>query len=178
VPGGAPWKVRFAFWTGEETGLLGSLAYVGQLGPEGESSIEAYVNLDMIGSTNGIREVYEGDATGSPNGSNAIEALLGQGLTDQQATWALANIGGASDHTAFDQIGVPVSGIFSGASARVTASQAVLFGAIAGQPADPCYHLVCDTPANIDREWLEQNARAAAWALGRLASGEVVIPAG
>ena len=37
-----------------------------------------------------------------------------------------------------------------------------------GKPRDPCYHLPCDTLANVDRDVLLRMARATARALARL----------
>ena len=58
-PEGAPWKVRVAFWTGEEIGLLGSFGYVEASTAEDAATIEAYLNFDMLGSPNGVREIYD-----------------------------------------------------------------------------------------------------------------------
>ena len=101
------------------------------------------------------------------------EALADAGLASE-----IVDIGGASDHLPFDQREVVVGGLFSGASEVKTDEEAGLFGGTAGAPTDPCYHLACDTAANVDREVLEQLAKAAAWTFGRLVSGEVALPEG
>ena len=178
-PDGAPWKVRFAFWTGEEIGLLGSFAYVQALAPEDAATIEAYLNFDMIGSPNAVREIYDPAGTSRPMAGGVLQGLLAQGLAEMDLASEVVDIGGASDHLAFDQVsGIPVGGLFSGASERKTEEEAGLFGGTAGAPADPCYHLACDTAANVDGETLEKLAKAAAWVLGRLASGEITLPDG
>ncbi len=177
-PDGAPWKVRIAFWTGEEIGLLGSFAHVGALTPEEASTIEAYLNFDMLGSPNGVREIYDASGTSRPAGSGVLEELLREALAAAGQTSEVVDIGGASDHLPFSELGIPVGGLFSGASEIKSEAQAAQFGGTAGMPTDPCYHLACDTAANIDRQGLEPLARAAAWALGRLAEGEVTIPEG
>ena len=177
-PEGAPWKVRVAFWTAEEIGLLGSFDHVGALPDAAASTIEAYLNFDMIGSPNPVHQIYDPTGTSRPNAGVVIQELLRQALTDAELAAAVVDIGGASDHLPFVQREVPVGGLFSGASERKTEEEAALFGGTAGAPTDPCYHLACDTAANVDREVLEQLARAAAWTLGRLASGEVVLPEG
>ena len=177
-PEGAPWKVRVAFWTGEEIGLLGSFAYVGGLTPEDASSIEAYLNFDMLGSTNQVREIYNTTASSRPTAGKVIEQLLAQALADGDLASAVVDIGGASDHLPFDQVGIPVGGLFSGASEVKSTEEAAQFGGVAGIPADPCYHLACDTATNVEPAGLERLARAAAWVVGRLASGEIVLPEG
>jgi Zn-dependent M28 family amino/carboxypeptidase len=47
-------KVRFAWWTGEEEGLLGSTYYVEQLSEEEAMKIRLYLNFDMTASGNGV----------------------------------------------------------------------------------------------------------------------------
>ena len=178
-PDGAPWKVRFAFWTGEEIGLLGSFAYVQHLAPEETATIEAYLNFDMIGSPNAGHEIYDPSGTSRPTAGGTLQQLLAQALNEMGLASEVVDIGGASDHLPFDQVaGIPVGGLFSGASELKTEEEAGLFGGTAGAPTDPCYHLACDTAANIDAEALEGLAKAAAWVLGRLASGEVALPEG
>ena len=177
-PEGAPWKVRVAFWTGEEIGLLGSFAYVNALTPEDAAAIQAYLNFDMIGSPNPVREIYDTSNTTRPVAGGVLQELLRQTLMDAGLTAEIVDIGGASDHLPFDQNGIVVGGLFSGASEIKSEEQVAEFGGTAGAPTDPCYHLACDTAANIDRDVLEQLARAAAWTLGRLASGEVALPEG
>jgi Zn-dependent M28 family amino/carboxypeptidase len=177
-PEGAPWKVRIAFWTAEEIGLLGSFAYVFGLEPEQAATIEAYLNFDMIGSPNAVREIYDPAGTSRPAAGAVLQQLLGQALTDAGLASKVVDIGGASDHLPFDQAGIPIGGFFSGASEIKTEEEAGVFGGTAGAPTDPCYHLACDTAANIDPVVLEQLARAAAWTFGRLAAGEVVLPEG
>ena len=47
-------------------------------------------------------------------------------------------------------------------------SEAARFGVIAGQPADPCYHMACDTVDNIDFLVLEENTEVTAAVLLQL----------
>ena len=69
-------RVRFAFWGGEEDGLIGSDYYVVAAQRPGQLKEHAVnLNFDMVGSPNFVRFVYDGDgsafgATG-PNGSAA-----------------------------------------------------------------------------------------------------------
>jgi Zn-dependent M28 family amino/carboxypeptidase len=177
-PQGAAWKVRFAFWTGEEIGLLGSSAYVGSLSTDDAARIAAYVNFDMLASPNGVRQIY--DATGSqrPAAGKVIQELFGQALGTEGVSSEVVSLGGSSDHDPFDQLGIPVGGLFSGANEIKTPGEQASFGGSANAAEDACYHLACDTKANIDRRLLEQLAKAAAWTIGKLATGEVAIPSG
>ncbi len=166
------WQVRVAFWSGEEIGLWGSFAYANALPREERARIAAYLNFDMLGSPNGVRLVYSGtDASRAE--SATIERLFAAAFDDAGLTWDSEALGGASDHYPFDELRIPVGGLFSGANEVMTAEHAGLFGGIAGELEDACYHLSCDTVDNVDATLLEQMARAAAWVVGRLASGLV-----
>ena len=166
-------KVRVAFWTAEEIGLVGATAYLAQLGFT--PGIAAYLNFDMVGSPNGVRLVYDGASTSKPAESGTISTLFGQAFDAEGIPWQTTSIGASSDHFPFDQAGIPIGGLFSGANEIKSGTQASLFGGTAEAPTDPCYHLACDSPDNIDAELLRQMARAAAWVTGSLASGDVAL---
>jgi Zn-dependent M28 family amino/carboxypeptidase len=159
--------LRFAFWGGEEVGLLGSTSYVQSLSATQRTRILDALNFDMVGSPNFGRIVYA--AAGQPRGSDRINEAFhayfaGRGLPVEEAS-----LGGSSDHAAFAQAGVPVGGLFTGADEEKTASSAQRFGGSANQPFDACYHKACDTFANIDLGVLEQMADAGAVVALRLA---------
>jgi aminopeptidase Y len=168
-------KVRVAFWAAEELGLWGSARYVSELSPDDRARIVAYLNFDMLGSPNGVREVYRWDDDGSP--SRAIEDLFGAAFALEGRAWDTIGAGG-SDDLLFGQASVPIGGLFSGHNTVKTADQVAAYGGLLGEPLDPCYHLPCDTLDNVDPEWLGQMARAASWVVGALASGEVSLQPG
>ncbi len=146
VPDGT--TVRIAFWGGEEFGLLGSGAYVRGLSASERARIVAYLNLDMVGSPNGVTFVYS-DPQG-PRGSGAMtidyEVWFAQhGLPTERDA-----LGGSSDHYWFAQNGIPTGGIFSGATEVKTTEEASVEGGTAGAATDACYHLPCDTLDNVD----------------------------
>jgi Zn-dependent M28 family amino/carboxypeptidase len=161
-------KVRFAFWTGEEIGLYGSFRYVQRAGSSVDE-IDLYLNFDMLGSPNGGRIVYA-DESGAA-GSDRVTAQFEAYLDAAGLAYTTEDLGGSSDHYAFQQRGVPTGGLFSGAGELVDEHAAQLFGTEAGLPADACYHLACDRTDNIDPQLLEQMARAAAYVTGLYASG-------
>src|SRR5207244_2400515 len=72
--GPTAWKVRFAFWSGEELGLWGSRRYVDGLFYAERGAFQAYLNFDMLASPNGARLIYS-DA-GAARGSDAIAGLF------------------------------------------------------------------------------------------------------
>jgi Zn-dependent M28 family amino/carboxypeptidase len=172
---GPAWKVRVAFWTGEETGLFGSAAYANRLGAGDLLATKAYLNFDMLGSPNGVRIVYQEGDPPHPGQEAAIAGLFGSALGVEGLSWEPEAIGAASDHYPLERAGIPIGGLYSGANEVKSDEEAVMFGGTAGVPDDACYHLACDTLENVDADWLGQLARAAAWVVGRLASGEVVL---
>jgi Zn-dependent M28 family amino/carboxypeptidase len=54
-------KLRFAWWGAEESGLVGSNAYVAGLSTEEKAKIALYLNFDMVGSPNHVFFIYDGD---------------------------------------------------------------------------------------------------------------------
>lgn len=166
---GHPGTVRVAFWASEEFGLHGSRAYatVGRnLG-----DVVAYLNLDMLGSVNGVPMVYRN--SGSPPGSQAISDFLLAWLHAAGVPAEPEDLGTGSDHYFFAEAGIPIGGIFSGATEEVSADQTAANGGSAGDPMDPCYHLSCDTFENVDAARVAVYAQAAAAAAMLLAGGEL-----
>ncbi|KAL6365332.1 hypothetical protein LRP88_01320 [Fusarium phalaenopsidis] len=68
--------------------------------------------------------------------------------------------GSSSDYIGFLELGVPSSGIFTGA----------------GAPQDACYHTSCDDIDNINKEALVVNAKAAGFAAANLALNVDNVP--
>jgi Zn-dependent M28 family amino/carboxypeptidase len=169
-------KVRLAFWSAEELGLLGSQAYVDTLSFEQQLDIAVYLNFDMIGSPNWGEFVYDGDnsdggsADPGPFGSAQIEALLaGYIQSAKQVPTEGTAFDGRSDYGPFIAVGIPSGGIFTGAEVPKTPEQAAKWGGTAGVAFDPCYHRACDTLGNVNRPILDKNADAVAFAVGRYA---------
>jgi peptidase M28-like protein/PA domain-containing protein len=165
-------RIRFAFWAGEEYGLYGSRAYVTSLSPEEVSAIAGYLNLDMLGSLNAVPIVYD-DSQAAP-GSEQITEFMVQALEAAGTGAERMDLGGASDHFSFEQVGVPTGGIFSGANEVKSDAEASEFGGQADQPMDACYHLACDTPQNVDSQQVATFADAAAAAALALARGQLL----
>ncbi|MCW5754263.1 MAG: M20/M25/M40 family metallo-hydrolase [Phycisphaeraceae bacterium] len=103
--------IRFILWTGEEQGLLGSRAYVEQLGDDLANVSAVFVD---DGGTN-----YQG-------GLHAIESMRdylaaatapvnGRFYSEEDGKWMNVNVriersmpaGGGSDHASFNRVGVP-----------------------------------------------------------------------
>lgn len=164
-------RVRFGFWGGEEFGLVGSQAYVDTLGSTERAEIAAYLNFDMLGSPNYVPIVY--DAPSAARGSRGIADFLVNHLEQAGVGAEPMDLGSGSDHAPFDAVGVPTGGIFSGATEIKSVAQAAAFGGNAAEPMDACYHLACDTVANVNLDIVAAFGEAAlavtlALALGQL----------
>jgi Zn-dependent M28 family amino/carboxypeptidase len=163
-------KVRFAFWGGEEAGLVGSTAYVNGLSLEQLGRIALYLNFDMIGSPNHVFFVYDGDdsdgvgAGPGPAGSTAIETTFENFYASRGVPYKGTDFSGRSDYGPFIANGIPAGGLFTGAEGIKTADEAANWGGTAGQQYDPCYHLRCDTYANNNDDTLDVNADGVAYA--------------
>jgi Zn-dependent M28 family amino/carboxypeptidase len=164
-------RLRFAFWGAEEAGLVGSSEYVAQLTPAQISRIAMNLNFDMVGSPNFVRFVYDGDTSdteppegGAPPGSGRIEAEFvdfweSQGLQSEPTPFD-----GRSDYGPFIAQGIPAGGLFSGAEQLKTPEEVAIYGGVAGEQYDPCYHEECDTIQNLSPVALSQFSDAAAHA--------------
>jgi Zn-dependent M28 family amino/carboxypeptidase len=160
--------LRFAFWGGEEIGLVGSRSYARSLSLKQRRGILGVINLDMVGSPNYGRIVYDGDD--GPSGSRRIESAFGAYFASRHMPVEQESLGGSSDHASFAEFGIPVGGLFTGADDLKSAASARLFGGSANLAFDSCYHKLCDTPANVDVRMLGQMTDAAAVVAVRLAN--------
>ena len=162
--------VRFAWWGAEESGLVGSTNYVNGLSQAERDRIALYLNFDMIGSPNYVRFVYDGDNTlNTPNvnippGSAAIERFFVDFYTARGLQSEPTAFDGRSDYGPFIAAGVdiPAGGLFTGAEGIKTLAQRDVYGGVAGQQYDPCYHAACDTFSNNNNDVLDLNADAVA----------------
>jgi Zn-dependent M28 family amino/carboxypeptidase len=161
--------VRFAFWSAEELGLVGSDHYVSELSDAERNRITAYLNFDMVASPNYMRLVY-GDNLGNVDNPAAIKNLFLDYFAERDLETDIIDLSGRSDHGPFERIGIPVGGLFTGAEMVKKRADARLFGGEPGRPADPCYHLVCDDIENINEEALDQLSDAIAFAVATLAT--------
>lgn len=161
-------RVRFAFWSGEEDGLLGSDYYVSQLSSRQLKGTALNLNFDMVGSPNAVNFVYDGDGdalgTAGPNGSGLIEDVFSDFFTAQGSASEPTDFDGRSDYFGFINAGIPAGGLFTGAEGIKSAEQAAVYGGTAGVAYDPCYHQACDDLDNLDRDTLGLMADAIAHA--------------
>ncbi|KRC58372.1 aminopeptidase [Agromyces sp. Root81] len=163
--------VRLAWWGAEESGLIGSEEYVAGLSQAEKDRIALYLNFDMIASPNYIFMVYDGDESGFeapvtvPEGSVQIEDLFESYFTSVGEPYDDAEFSGRSDYEAFIFNGIPAGGLFTGAEVVKTPAQQVIWGGVAGESYDQCYHQACDDIDNVNLEALDVNADAIALAV-------------
>ena len=176
-------KIRFIWFSAEESGLLGSEAYVASL-PAGErDKIAAMLNFDMIGSPNFVRFVYDGDLSDTelpegeeaPEGSAEIEDLFLDYFASQGLATEPTAFDGRSDYGPFIDAGIPAGGLFTGAEGIKTAEEAEIYGGDAGDQYDLCYHLGCDDLGNLSNAALDQMSDAAAHATISLGMSTEII---
>lgn len=60
----------------------------------------------------------------------------------------------------FNAVGIQYADVYTGSSEIKTEEQVEIYGGVAGEPHDPCYHLACDNYDNVNEEVLLINARA------------------
>jgi Zn-dependent M28 family amino/carboxypeptidase/putative cell wall-binding protein len=191
----------FAWWGAEEFGLIGSQCYVeGGCGqdleagrvvdftlpipdytPLGYALLEGgYLNYDMIASPNFIRGIYDGDGgafgIAGPEGSAQIESTYQRFFESLDLPHQPTDFSGRSDYVGFTNYGIAAGGLFTGAEGIKTEEEEALYGGVAGESYDPCYHLPCDSlvggwvppdapegwDANIHPGVFVQNTQAAA----------------
>jgi Zn-dependent M28 family amino/carboxypeptidase len=156
--------IRFAWWAGEEQGLVGSTDYVEGLSEAERERIAVYMNYDMVGSPNYIFMVYDADESTFeapvpvPPGSEAIEDLYERYYTSIGEPYDDTAFDGRSDYQAFIEAGIASGGLFTGAEVPKTAEQQAIWGGVAGEQFDPCYHEACDDIDNVDLHALKVNS--------------------
>ncbi|HEX6391232.1 MAG TPA: M28 family metallopeptidase [Solirubrobacteraceae bacterium] len=180
-------KVRFAWWSAEESGLVGSTRWVASLSQAEGEKIALYLNFDMVGSPNFVRFVYDGDnSTGTgtipagcvercQSGSGVIESVFTGYFNSVSLPSEPTPFNGRSDYGPFIAANIPSGGLFTGAEQPKTAAQAAIYGGTAGIAYDPCYHAACDTYDNNSNTALDQMSDAIAHATITFAQSTEIV---
>ena len=153
-----PNAVRYAWWGAEESNLVGSTFYVNSLTAAQREDIALYLNFDMVASPNYTFGVYDGDDSAAegagpgPAGSAQIEDVFEEFFADRGEATKASDFTGRSDYGPFIAVGIPAGGLFTGAEVIKSAADVALWGGIAGEQMDICYHDPCDslTPEQDD----------------------------
>jgi aminopeptidase Y len=151
--------VRFAWWAGEEEGLLGSDYYVSQLSEKDNLKIRLFMDYDMLASPNFAYQVYNATDAVNPVGSEDLRDLYTQYYVSHGQNFTYIPFDGRSDYDAFIKHGIPGGGIATGAEGVKTKVEAEMFGGTAGEWFDPCYHQLCDTVDNCNLDAWEINTK-------------------
>ncbi|KAK9386666.1 hypothetical protein V1515DRAFT_622347 [Lipomyces mesembrius] len=154
--------VRFAWWAGEEEGLLGSDYYVSMLSKEENWKIRLFMDYDMLASPNYANQVYDATNEVNPTGSEELRDLYIEFYQSHNQNYTLIPFDGRSDYDAFIKHGIPGGGIAAGAEGVKTKEEAEMFGGTAGEWFDPCYHQLCDTVDNLNLTAWELNTKLVA----------------
>jgi hypothetical protein len=101
--------LAFAFWSGEELGLLGSAEFV-RRGPIPVAEIAAYVNFDMVGRMRDNKLVLQAVGTSSVWPRLVEQANVVAGFEVQMSEDPYL----PTDVTSFNQAGVPSLNLFTG----------------------------------------------------------------
>lgn len=151
--------VRFAWWAGEEEGLLGSDYYVSVLSAEENLKIRLFMDYDMLASPNFAYQVYNATNALNPVGSEELRDLYTDFYTSNGLNFTYIPFDGRSDYDAFIRHGIPGGGIATGAEGVKTKAEQEMFGGVAGDWYDPCYHQLCDNLENLNLTAWELNTK-------------------
>lgn len=101
-------KVRFAFWSVEEIGLIGSYHYVENLTPEELEQHKATVNLDMVAPLDHQNTIGVID-----QGSGQMPKVLTDYFDSVEHPAETGAAGANSDHWPFMEAGIPATGMIA-----------------------------------------------------------------
>lgn len=151
--------VRFAWWSGEEEGLLGSDYYVSVLSEAENRKIRLFMDYDMMGSPNFAYQIYNATNAANPVGSQELRDLYIDWYKAQGLNYSFIAFDGRSDYDGFIRNGIPGGGIATGAEGIKTEEEVAQFGGKAGDWYDPCYHQLCDDVGNVNVTAWEVNTK-------------------
>ena len=150
--------VRFAWWAGEEEGLLGSNYYVSQLSKKENKKIRLFMDYDMMASPNFAYQIYNANNVANPVGSEELRDLYIDAYESMGLNYTFIPFDGRSDYDGFIRAGIPGGGIATGAEGIKTPEEVKMFGGAAGEWYDHCYHQLCDDLTNLSNEAWQVNA--------------------
>jgi len=176
------YKIRFIFYgaeatrarqdpNGELVAQLGSYHYAHSLSAKQLSKIFAAVDLHSIAAPNYGRFVF----TGGPDGSDKIESVFTDyftsvGLPTEES---IDFVAGQADFGPMADAGVPIGGLFGGSNSPKTAEEAAMFGGVADEFYDACFHDACDSISNVNQQAQAEFADAAWHGIWTLATTNV-----
>ncbi|ATY59352.1 aminopeptidase Y precursor [Cordyceps militaris] len=151
--------VRFAWWSAEEEGLIGSTFYANSLSPAENQKVRVFVDLDMLASPNYAYQVYNATNAANPAGSEELRDLVVDWYTSHGLNHTFSQFDGRSDYVGFIDNGIPAGGWSTGAEGVKTPHEVALFGGVAGEWYDKNYHQIGDDVSNLNLEAWETNTK-------------------
>ncbi|OAA54393.1 aminopeptidase Y precursor [Cordyceps fumosorosea ARSEF 2679] len=151
--------VRFAWWSAEEEGLVGSTFYATSLSPAENQKVRVFVDLDMLASPNYAYQVYNATNAANPEGSEQLRDLAVDWYTSQGLNHTFSEFDGRSDYVGFIDNGIPAGGWSTGAEGIKTEAEVALFGGVAGEWYDKNYHQIGDDVSNLNLEAWQVNTK-------------------
>lgn len=152
--------LRFVAFDQEEVGLVGSRAYVGRLRNEGQvAEIQGMLNLDMMGYDRDDDGGYTIFECGRPEAAFLIDTLIDRTRALDLGLKVTRHCHGGGDHRTFWDARIP----------------AIAFGEQFGRPGadtNPCYHLPCDRPDQLNFRYLRNLAHLTAATAAALVGAE------
>lgn len=162
--------VRFAWWSAEEEGLLGSDFYASTLQAHENLKVRLFMDYDMLASPNFAYQVYNATNDESPTGSEQLRDLYVDWYEAHGLNYTMIPFDGRSDYDGFIRAGIPAGGVATGAEGVKTAEEAEQFGGKAGDWYDPCYHQLCDDTGNVNATAWELNTKLVAHSVATYAA--------
>lgn len=162
--------VRFAWWSAEEEGLLGSEFYSSTLPTEENLKVRLFMDYDMLASPNYALQIYNATNAENPNGSEELRDLYVDWYTAHGLNYTMIPFDGRSDYDGFIRAGIPAGGIATGAEGIKTKEEVEMFGGKAGDWYDPCYHQLCDDTGNNNITAWELNTKLVAHSVATYAA--------
>jgi hypothetical protein len=168
-------KLRFVWFSAEEAGLIGSKVYNSYLNsnPAEKEKVVLYVNQDMLGSSNGIPIVRDGNTARNATLKEPCMKITQSYAeyfdsddtrgTIYHSNYATGQIHTGEDQNSFVSNGIPGGGVANGAGSKKTVEEQRRFGGLANVPYDPCYHQPCDDLDNINKDLLRVLSKSCAF---------------
>jgi len=170
-------KVKFVWFAAKEQGLLGSFDFVDKYVSDkemgGDETIALSLNFDTLASPNAGRFISLDTEFENPPGTNALAKLFEDFYDSKGLEWqyeATEYRFFVTDYLPFYFENIPGAGIFTGSDTLKTVEQVAKYGGVAEVAFDECYHELCDDIDNINQEFLDESADAAAHAVMTVAN--------
>lgn len=171
--------IYFAFWDSEEDGIGGSSYFVEHLSAKQLNGIQAYINLDMVGTQNPTVQIADGDQSSIDNMEKMLKA---RGMAASEYKPLIESLRSIPSHQGdlvlenhlkafFSARGMDAKEDVSTLTASDTApflgkvpvASIILFNEqMKGDELEfaPCYHKACDTIESIDPKSMQMAAEA------------------